>query len=177
MGKSHLTNQFLANAHNIPDLRCARFDFKGSADMDMPLATFADHLGVPAPKPGTGVSAQLAEIFLALKANARPTLLIFDTFELAADADRWVKDTLLFGLSRLSWMRVIIVGQKVPPGFGQPWAAVSAPTVTLTPPTVDEWFEFSQIHKPTLTRDAVQQVHDSCRGKMTLLAQVFGPAA
>jgi hypothetical protein len=177
MGKSHLTNQFLANAHSIDGLRCARFDFKGSADMDMPLATFATHLEVPAPKPGTGVTAQLAEIFAALKAKARPTLLIFDTFELAGDADRWVKDTLLLGLSRLPWMRVIIVGQKVPPGFGQPWAAVTAPLAPLTAPTVKEWFDFGQEHGTPLTIEEVQTIHKHARGRIALLAQFLGPAA
>ena len=176
MGKSHLTNQFLANAHGIDGLRCARFDFKGSADLDSSLATFATHLEVPAPK-ATGVSAQLAEIFTALKAHARPTLLIFDTFERAGDADRWIKDRLLLGLSRLPWMRVIIVGQKVPPGFGQAWAKVSAPTVTLTSPTVQEWFEFSQLHMPTVTLAEVQTAHKLAGDRIALLAQMLGPAA
>ena len=177
MGKSHLTNQFLANAHSIDGLRCARFDFKGSADMDVSLATFAAHLEVPAPKPGTGVTAQLAEIFTALRASARPTLLIFDTFELAADADRWIKETLLLSLLKLPWMRVIIVGHKVPPSHAQPWAVVSAQLVVLHSPTAEDWFAYSQIHKPALTLDFVRQAHDCCGGKPITLDQLLGPTA
>ncbi len=177
MGKSHLTNQFLANALTIPHLTCGRFDFKGSADMDSALGAFADHLGAPVPKPGTGVSAQLAEIFNALKAKAHPTLLIFDTFEAASEAERWVKETLLLSLPRAPWLRVIIVGQKVPPSHGQAWAAVSAPPVALRAPTPEEWFEYGQPYKPGLTLDFVRQAHGHCGEKIALLAGLLGPAA
>lgn len=177
MGKSHITNQFLANAHSISDLRCGRFDFKGSADMDRSLATFAEHLCVATPHAGTGVSAQLAEIFNSLKSTGRPTLLIFDTFELAIDSDRWVKETLLISLLRAPWLRVIIIGQKVPAGFGQPWSAVSAPEIVLRSPTPEEWFQFGQSHKPSITLDLVRQVHSLCGGKIPLLAGLLGPSS
>ena len=77
----------------------------------------------------------------------------------------------------LPWMRVIIVGQKVPPGSGQAWAKVSAPTVTLTSPTVQEWFEFSQPHRPTVTLAEVQTAHKLAGDRIALLAQMLGPAA
>jgi len=81
-GKSHLTKQFLRNALKIPCLTCGRFDFKGSADIDAELRVFAQHLEVAVPTPGT-VASQLAHIFALLKGGTRPTLLIFDTFEMA----------------------------------------------------------------------------------------------
>src|SRR4030095_7750754 len=82
-GKSHLTKQFLRNALKILDLTCGRFDFKGSSDIDTELSNFAEFLGVLVPTPGSGVSSQLAQILSVLRKAARPTLLIFDTFELA----------------------------------------------------------------------------------------------
>jgi len=94
-GKSHLTNQFLRNGVRIPHLTCARFDFKGSTDMDSLLQAFAARLNVPAPPAGTGISSQLGNVLSSLKKVAGPTLLVFDTFELAGEAERWMNETLL----------------------------------------------------------------------------------
>ncbi len=176
-GKSHLTKQFLRNALKIPDLTCGRFDFKGSSDMDGALRTFAQQLEVAAPAPGTGVSGQLAHIFATLKGAARPTLLIFDTFELAGEADRWVKENLLLSIVRAPWLRVIIVGQHVPKPHGEAWEGSSSKPVELRPPTPQEWFDYGQPHKPGLTLEFVRQVHAYSDGKSTLLAQLLGPAA
>jgi hypothetical protein len=176
-GKSHLTKQFLGNAYKIPGLTRGRFDFKGSSDMDAELRAFSDRLEVPAPMAGTGVSAQLAQIFAALKKAARPTLLIFDTFELAGEAERWVKETLLLSVISAPWVRIIIVGQRVPKPFGEPWARISFQPIELRPPTPQEWFEYGQPHKPGLTLDFVRQVHEYAGGKSTTLAQILGPAA
>jgi hypothetical protein len=38
-GKTHLTKQFLANAIGMDGIRCGRFDFKGSADIDGALGS------------------------------------------------------------------------------------------------------------------------------------------
>lgn len=176
-GKSHLTKQFLRNALNIPDLTCGRFDFKGSSDMDGALRAFAERLEAPPPKPGTPVSAQLGELFASVKKAARPTLLIFDTFEQAGDADRWVKENFLLAIVRAPWLRVIIVGQRVPKSHGEPWAGVSSPPVELRPPTPQEWFDYSQPHKPGVTLEFVHQAHAFCGGKSALLAALLGPAA
>jgi hypothetical protein len=175
-GKSHLSKQFLGNSFKIDGLCRGRFDFKGSSDMDTELRNFAERLKVKTPVPGTGVSAQLANIFASLEATARPTLLIFDTFELAGDAERWVKENLLLSVISAPWLRVIIVGQRVPPRPGEPWARVSSPLIELRPPTPEEWFEYGQQHKSDLTLDFVRQAHKHSRGKSSLLNQLVGPA-
>jgi hypothetical protein len=177
-GKSHLTNQFLRNALKIPGLTCGRFDFKGSSDMDAELNAFADRLGVPAPTPGT-VSGQLAQVFGAVKRTARPTLLIFDTFERAGDAERWVKDNLLLSIITATWLRVVIVGQRVPLPPGEPWAADSSPPIELRPPTPEEWFAYGQPHNssPEFTIEFVRSAHAFVKGKSSVLAQLCGPAA
>lgn len=178
-GKSHLTKQFLRNALKIPDLTCGRFDFKGSADMDGELKAFADRLGVPAPAEGTGVSSQLAQIFAALKKNGRPTLLIFDTFELAGEAERWVKDNLLLAIVPSTWLRIIVVGQRVPSPHGEPWAGDSSPPIELRPPTPEEWFAYGQPlnRSPEFTLELVKQVHAVVSGKSSVIAQLCRPGS
>ncbi len=173
-GKTYLTKQFLGNALKIADLTCGRFDFKGSSDMDAELCAFAQRLEVPAPSPGSGVSNQLADIFASLKKAARPTLLIFDSFELAGEAERWVKENLLLAIIRSPWLRVIIAGQRVPIRHGEPWAGISAEPVLLRPPTPQEWFEYGRPHKPDLTMDFVRKAHRYSAGKATALGLILG---
>ena len=174
-GKSHLTKQFLGNALKIQELTCGRFDFKGSSDMDTELRTFAERLEVPVPKPCTGVSSQLAEILAALRDAARPTLLIFDTFEMAGEADRWIKESLLLTMLRASWLRIIIVGQRPLKAHGEPWAGSTSPLIELHSPTPQEWFDYGQ-YKPGLTLEFVRQAHGLSDGSSTLLAMLCGPA-
>jgi hypothetical protein len=178
-GKSYLTKQFLRNALRIPDLTCGRFDFKGSSDMDAELRAFAEFLNVPAPTPGTGVSGQLAQIFDVVKKAACPTLLIFDTFELAGEAERWVKANLLLAVVRAPWLRVIIVGQRVPTPHGESWADVSHQPIELHPPTPEEWFAYGKSHKtsPKFTLALVRALHACVNGKSSIIAQVCGPEA
>jgi TIR domain len=176
-GKSHLSKQFLGNSFKIQGLSRGRFDFKGSSDMDTELRDFAERLKVKVPAAGTGVSAQLANIFASLEATARATLLIFDTFELAGEAERWVKENLLLSVISAPWLRVIIVGQRVPLRLGEPWTGVSSPLIELRPPTAEEWFEYGQPHRPGLTLEFVRQAHKFSGGKSSVLNQLVGPAA
>jgi len=176
-GKSHLTKQFLGNSFKIIGLTRGRFDFKGSSDMDAELRAFAERLKVKVPTPGAGVGAQLANILASLEATARPTLLIFDTFELAGEAERWMKENLLLSVIGAPWLRVIIVGQRVPARHGEPWAGVSSPPIELHPPSPEEWFEYGKPHRPGLTFEFVRQVHEYSGGKSAVLDQLLGPVA
>ena len=176
-GKSHLSKQFLANSFKIDGLSRGRFDFKGSSDMDNELRNFTGTLKVKMPGPQASVSAQLADIFASLEAIARPTLLIFDTFERAGAADLWLKDNLLLSVLGAQWLRVIVIGQSVPARTGEPWAQVSAPPIKLQPPTAEEWFEYGQPHNANLTLDFVRQAHNITGGKSSVLNQLCGPQA
>lgn len=175
-GKSHLSKQFLANSLALKGVTPGRFDFKGSSDMDAELRAFAKRLKVKVPGAGTGVSAQLANIFASLEAIARPTLLIFDTFELAGETERWVKETLLVSAINAPWLRVIIVGQRVPSPAGEPFAKVCFPRMELRPPTAEEWFKYGKPHKPRLTLKFVRQAHEHSDGRSSVLSQLCGPA-
>jgi hypothetical protein len=152
-------------------------DFKGSSDIDSSLRTFADHLNVPLPRPGVNVSGQLARIFVSLEKAACPTLLVFDSFELAGEAERWVKEDLLLSVIRAPWLRVIILGQRVPAKMGEPWADISFDLIELRAPTPQEWFEFGQSQRPGLTVDFVRQIHELVGGRSSVLAQLLGPTA
>ena len=66
MGKSHLSKQFFANALKIAGLRCGRFDFNGTEDLDGELRAFAYHLEVAFPTQES-ISNCLAQILYYLK--------------------------------------------------------------------------------------------------------------
>ena len=173
LGKSHLSKQFLKNAIQIEHLRCGRFDFKGSADIEAVLPSFAQSLDVNLPKTSGSVTA-LGEILTELTRNPRPTLLIFDTFEQAGKAEQWMEGVLQ-GLVRARWMRIVVVGQRVVPSRNQVWSDISAPEVMLKPPTAQEWFEYGRKHDPAVTLALVEFVHKRAGGRAGVLSQVFGP--
>jgi hypothetical protein len=174
-GKSHITRQMLANTLAIPDIACGRFDFKGTTGMDMEVSAFVQDLGVGVPSPNSRLPERLGQILGAIKERARPTLLIFDTYEMAGEAQEWVEKQLLPTLIRATWMRVVICGQKVP----DPTSAVAAahPTVHLVPPLPADWFDYGRQHRPDLTLPKVEAACDLADHKASLLAQLLGPRA
>jgi len=174
-GKSHLTKQFLRHSLNLPSVVCARFDFNGSADMDAELQAFAERLDVSPPPPNTGITAQLSHVLASLKNVARPTLLIFDTFEQASESERWIRENLLLSVIRAPWLRVIIVGQRVPAKHGEPWEGICSDLIELRSPTPQEWFDFGKRYKAGITLDFVRQVHECAGGQSTIMAQLLGP--
>lgn len=173
-GKSHITRQMLGNALRMPSLACGRFDFKGTTDMDAELRSFVQHLEVDLPPAGSPLKESLGRILEAVKRRARPTLLIFDTYEAAGDGRDWVEKQLLPGLVRATWLRVVITGQRVPKLAGTIWEADSCPLIELTLPPPSDWFEYGRRHNPDL---ALADVEAACRltDKATVLAQLLGP--
>ncbi len=170
-GKSHLTRSFLRNALRfLPDCRCGRFDFRGTSDVEGGLTAFVQHLGVAVPAMGN-LAARLTAILEALAKKEQPTLLIFDTYESAGEADRWVRETLLNRLLRAPWLRVITAGQTHPGSAGE------ATIIKLTAPTLDDWQAYASENRKSVTLDYVKQTHDLCGGSAALLASIFGPAA
>ena len=176
-GKSHITQQMLANALRIPNLPCGRFDFKGTTDMDAVVRAFVQNLDVPLPPAGCRLDERLARILATLKQRAQPALLIFDTYEAAGETRDWVEKELLPSLIRANWLRVIIAGQCVPPDAGAVWASTACATLQLVSPPPEDWLTFGRSHKPGITLDFVRQAHKYCSGKASLLAQLLGPSA
>lgn len=176
-GKSHLTQQLLNNADRIHGIASARFDFKCGSKKNVALRAFAERLGVSPPEPNPEVANQLMDIFTCLKKAARPTLVIFDTFEQAREAGVWVEENLLLSLVHASWLRVIIVGQQVPTKLCQSWEQLSTDPIELCSPTPEDWFDYGKQHIPDLTLDFVRQAHKLSGGKCTALAQLLEPKA
>lgn len=177
-GKTQLTRLLLGNAFRCPGIACGRFDFKGVTDVDAECQRFGQHLGIPLPPAHPNLTHRFNAMLSELRAAAKPTLLIFDTFEAAdAAAEKWIKDDLLVELARRDWLRVVIAGQRVPQRTGETWEANAHHTITLEPPEPEDWFEFGREHKPDITLDFVKEAHRVIGGKASLLAQLLGPAA
>ena len=174
-GKSHITRQMLANVLAIPDIACGRFDFKGTTDMAREIRAFVQDLEVSAPPTGLRLHEGLDQIVAALRQRARPTLLIFDTYEMAGETREWVEKSLLQGLMRATWLRVVVAGQRVPEASGAVWATVAGPTVQLELPQPADWYDYGRLHRPELKLEQVETACDLARGKASLLAQLLGP--
>jgi hypothetical protein len=103
--------------------------------------------------------------------------LIFDTYEMAGEAQQWVEKSLLQSLIRATWLRVVVAGQQVPDASGAVWAAVACPVVQVEPPPPADWYDYGKRHRPNLKLTDVETACDLARGKASLLAQLLGPAA
>jgi hypothetical protein len=174
-GKSQITRQMLGNILPVPGIACGRFDFKGTTGMDNEVKAFVQELDVPEPAPNPRLHERLGEILMALKVRASPTLLIFDTYEMAGDAEDWVEKQLLPCLIRATWLRVVIAGQKVPGSNRAVWSAAACPTVELVTPPPTDWFNYARKYRPNLT---LRDVKTACRltSKSSVLDQLLGPA-
>ena len=174
-GKSHLAKQFLGNAFRVPELTCGRLDFKGRVNLDAALRSFAEQLELRAPE-AAGVTGQLAHILAALRDRERPTLLIFDTFEDAGEAEQWMYDNLLLSVMRARWLRVIVLGQIPVRTVARPWATLAAKPIELRPPSAQDWFEYARPFDPDLTLDFVDTLLRKSVGKgVGTVAQFLGP--
>lgn len=173
-GKSHLTEQFFNNARRrIKTCRCARFDFKGTDQIDQTLATFVQHLGVALPPAAPSLSDRFRHILQSLVREPRPSLLIFDTYEDAGDADRWMRESLLNSLDQHHWLRVVIAGQEVPACSGKLWEE-DTKVLTLSPPEPDHWMAYARSNNKTISATTLAEVHKLTGGKASILAQLCG---
>lgn len=173
-GKSHLTEQFYNNAsRRVTVCRCARFDFKGTDQIDQTLATFVQHLDVPLP-PADSLSERLRHILQSLTQRQQPSLLIFDTYEDSGEADRWMRESLLTSLHRHPWLRVVIAGQEVPACHGKLWDD-DTKVLTLTQPDAVHWHEYAKANGHTMPLRFIKEAHKHIQGKASILAQLCGP--
>jgi hypothetical protein len=174
-GKSHMTTQMIRNAMALPEVVCGRFDFKGTTSMDIEVEAFSRPLDVEPPA-GQTLNERLGKIFTELRRRGRPTLLVFDTYEVAGQARDWIEGVLLPHVVSAHWLRVVVVGQTVPRRVGSTWESVAAPTMTLQVPGPEDWFEYGRArHGETLKFDFVEQAHRLAEGKAIVLAGLFGP--
>lgn len=173
-GKTTTIDHVFAHALGLPWLSAGRIDFKGTADLDSIVDAAAGHLGIPVPRPGALVD-RLGSLLATLRERKRPTLLLFDTYEAAAqDARRWVEKTLLLSLLQADWLRIIVAGQEVPLSVGAPWASRALPTIVLKAPGPEDWYAYFQRCRPDLTVEEVITLHRCAGGNPSVLAS-FAP--
>jgi hypothetical protein len=174
-GKSHLTEQFFNNARRrVKVCRCARFDFKGTDQIGQTLATFVQDLGVPLPPDAPSLSDRFRHILHSLVQRRQPSLLIFDTYEDAGDAERWIRESLLNSLHEHDWLRVVIAGQEVPPCHGKLWDD-DTKVLTVSPPAPTHWHTYAQTNGRIMSLSFVEEAHKHTNGKASILAQLCGP--
>jgi hypothetical protein len=176
-GKSHMSKQMWHNGMQVPGLACGRFDFKGMTNIDGAVDLFASSLDQE-PPPGERLTQRLGNILIELRRRHRPTLLILDTYEAAADAQDWTETVLLQDAVRSSHLRVVALGQTVPRRADAVWEPVAAKIVQLSLPSPEDWYAYSRAQRPEddeLTLDFVTIAHRLCGGRPTALAPLCGP--
>lgn len=176
-GKTHMSRQMARSAGSVPGVRCGRFDFKGTTDVDVELEAFTHVLDVDLPQ-GQTLAERLGHVLVQLRRRAQPTLLVFDTYEAAGAASAWVEGVLLSSLINWTWLRVVLIGQSVPSRLDTMWEFVAAPPTVLQPPGPQDWLDYGKAFRdPSLELSFVTQAHTLVGGKASLLAQLLGPAS
>ena len=159
----------------LPGVAAGRFDFKGTTNMDIEIEAFSHPLGIDVPGKRT-LSEKLARIFTELRRQARPTLLVFDTYEVAGEAKDWIENVLLPHLFSALWLRIVIIGQSVPTRIGATWESVATGPVNLQLPGPEDWLAYGRVNRgETVDIDFVTQAHQYADGKPSLLAGLLGP--
>lgn len=178
VGKSCLTRHLLGLGLRLPWLACGRFDLKAGTELHPELRSFVDHLDIEAAVAGAAGRPVVERLDLALaelRRRARPTLLIFDTFEQGGECARWVEERALVAAVRAPWLRVVVTGQRVPGPVGASWAAVASPPIVLQQISCEDWHSYGRRTRPDLKPDDVRLVYDLARGRHSLLAALLGP--
>ena len=174
-GKTHMSRQMLRNVMTLSGVVSGRFDFKGTTSIGVEVEAFCGPLEME-PPPGQTLNERLAKVFLELRRRARPTLLIFDTYEAAGDAKEWIERVLLPHLVSARWLRIVVIGQSVPNRIGSTWESVAGNTLTLRLPEPEDWLEYGRTNRgDTIDFEFVRQLHYHVEGKPSLLAGVLGP--
>ena len=176
-GKSHMSKQMIRNAMLLPGVVSGRFDFKGTTNMGVEIEAFSRPLDIEPPA-GQTLNERLAKIFTELRRRARPTLLVFDTYEAAGEAKDWIEGVLLPHLVSALWLRIVIIGQSVPTRVGSTWESVAASTLTLQLPGPEDWLAYGRANRgDTLDLEFVTQAHQYAEGKPSVLAGLLGPVS
>jgi hypothetical protein len=176
-GKSHMSKQMIRNAELLPGVAAGRFDFKGTTNMGVEIEAFSRPLGIDPPA-GQTLNERLGKIFTELRQKARPTLLVFDTYEAAGEAKDWIEGVLLPHLVTAVWLRVAVTGQSVPTRVGSTWESVAARTLTLQLPNPEDWLAYGRANRgEALNLDFVTQAHLYADGKPSVLAGLLGPVS
>lgn len=174
-GKTTLTKVIRDHGQGAAWLHCGRLDFKGTMGLEAELDALRLHLDLAPAKASTLIGG-LTRVIGDLTARPRPSLLLFDTFEAAGDAEaQWLEEILLPKLPALPQLRVIVAGSTVPRTLS---ARSICRHIDLTPPRVVDWFEYGRRNgKDDFDLAFVEKVHGLCDGRPEALVCIFGPAS
>jgi TIR domain len=176
-GKSSLARQMESNVARIyPEVRCGRFDFKGTAYRSSEVENFAESLDVNVPDV-QGSNDQLKGVLNRLSEIPKPTLVIFDSYEQAGDVQEMIEGAFFTRLVKAEWLRVVVLGQNSLSSLGSRWEFIMASPVKLEAPQPEAWFELGRRFRSdaNLTLDEVIRIHGLSGGKPSTLAALFGP--
>jgi tetratricopeptide (TPR) repeat protein len=174
-GKSLIARQLLRNALQIPEISCGLFNCKGLSDSNAEVRSFAELLGVAAPPAHLALVEQLSIILQALKQRGRAAILVFDTFEVAGELGEWMETQLLPTVIRSPWLRVAVLGQRVPERAGAIWESVCSPIVVIDRPSAEDWFEYSREFRSGISVDFVRSAYSLSNGKPSILDELLRP--
>lgn len=178
-GKSYVTRTLFGLAIGCDWLTAGRFDMKSGVNLNGELSQFINSLAVDyvaASVPKRPLREHLDGVLNSLRGRARPTLLIFDSFEQGGDCARWVEDVLLLACLRCPWLRIVIAGQRVPACAGPEWESKKFASIELQRLGWREWHRYGLRYRPDLNAEFVQQIHAFARGSHGLLDKLLGPA-
>jgi hypothetical protein len=154
----------------------ARIDFKGGTlntenvldQFDLDLGKYLSNFSHENPKKSYTLRKDL-------RALRQPVLLIFDSYEDAAenkDIADWLNMHLLGDLDSAPAVAVIIAGQKVPERANTNWREL-ARYFSLKPITeLEHWKEWASRRFPTLHEDALNVLLKATGGQPSLMASL-----
>lgn len=180
-GKSLVTRALFRAAARMHDVfPSGRLDFKGGAQLDAEITAFASDLGVSIPSMKVGLSGQLPQILLEIKSRRKiPTLLIFDTFEMAGEAGEWLAKNMVRILERCTLLRIVVAGQTLPDIDQIDSAGIVGPILELEPPTPHDWLQYgksSAKKAKDLNLRNVKLMHKLANGQPAILSHLLGPS-
>jgi hypothetical protein len=176
-GKTELTTHMQGLATASPWLACGRLDFKAGPDLDPEFRRFVAGLDVDnavRTSEGKPTQARLEAALRALHDRARPTLLIFDSYDKAGEYAQWMRGRLVPQAKGMPWLRVVVAGQSFPDDVGGSWAEASE-LVELRTLGWRDWHDFGRRYWAGLDEDFTQKLYGQLVGRHNLLRAVLGP--
>lgn len=176
-GKTSITKYLLGRGLKL-GFPSGRLDLKGGTGLDQELKRFAVHLVAEGKSVDEilgegGTVDRLQRLVSHLRQQAKPALLIIDTYDEAQDREysAWIESLILATL-RFESLRVIVSGQKVHSN----WTSLAhglAQYLQLRPPDINDWLECARVHRPRFSKEFVEILFEQAEGSAATIAGIF----
>jgi hypothetical protein len=175
VGKSKLVRQSAEYARKL-GVPHARIDFKGGTlntenvldQVDLDLGKYLSNFSQEQPKKSYTLRRDL-------RALRQPVLLIFDSYEDAAenrDIADWLNVHLLGDLESAPAVAVILTGQKVPERANTNWSELARHFSLLPITELEHWKEWASHRFPTIQEGALDVLLKATGGQPSLMASL-----